>query len=142
MEEDVSLDPLVKNPKILIDATISKILHFSDISQRKGILAMIPALDKRALADRNNLFEYGIALVCNGTDAADIEDVLKNIQKIKEQSNTADITDTLIVIGVLGIQAGLSSNALIQRLDSCIPESGRSDWLKDRVTEINLRVRQ
>jgi hypothetical protein len=126
--------------KDAVDAAIKKILDFSAESRNSGLLCMIPILNKKALEARNNIFEYGIALVCNGTDAVEVEDILRNVQSQKEPSYSQKIVDTLYVIGVLGIQRGDHPNTLIQKLDSRVPEKSRSDWLKKRVAEINLKI--
>jgi hypothetical protein len=129
----------MESAKDAVDRAILKILTFSEISRKQGILAMIPALDKRALEDRNNLFEYGLALVCSGTSSEVIEGILQNIKDVKDPSFTQKILDTLFITGVLNIQAGYNSEIIILLLDSHVPEQCRSDWLKQRVTEINMK---
>lgn len=129
----------MESAKDAVDRAILKILTFSEISRKQGILAMIPALDKRALEDRNNLFEYGLALVCSGTSSEVIEDILQNIKDVKDPSFTQKILDTLFITGVLNIQAGYNSEIITLLLDSHVPEQCRSDWLKQRVTEINMK---
>jgi hypothetical protein len=123
-----------------IDAVIRKILHFSKVSREHGLLATIPLIDKKALEDRSNLFEYGMTMVDDGYDAVIIEDILKSISRLRSYSWDQPIIDSLSIIGVLSIQAGDNPNILLQRLDSHIPEQYRSEWLKKRVTEILLNA--
>ena len=134
------LRPVSEQTKDAVDRAISRILLFSETARKNGLLALIPLLDKEAFEDRNNLFEYGIAMVCNGYDTIEIKDILQNIQSLKDQAFTQKIVDTLYIIGVLGIQAGDNPQMLIQRLDSRVPEQCRSDWLCKRVTKINLEL--
>jgi hypothetical protein len=135
---NVDLRPAVEIAKKAVDTAISRILSFSDISRNQGLLVVIPYLDKKALKDRNNLFEYGISMVCYGYDAEIIKEILQNIQKLKECDDTQKLIDTLYIIGVLGVQRGDNPMVLVQWLDARIPESHRSDQLKERITEINL----
>jgi hypothetical protein len=134
------LKSTIKIAKDAVDTAIFKVLEFSDVSHKQGILALIPMLDKKALENRDNLFEYGIALVCNGNDATDVEDILQNIKNRKKSILPQIIVDTLYIIGVLGIQMGVNLSTLLQRLDSHVPELYRSDWLKEYLTKINLEI--
>jgi hypothetical protein len=138
--DSVEENAVEENAKHTVDAAISKILSFADVARRQGLLAVIPLIDKKALEDRNNIFEYGIAMVCNGFEAEIIEDILQNIRSIKKRSFEQAIIDTLSIIGVLSIQAGHNPNVIIQRLDSRIPEWCRGDLLKHRIAKINMKL--
>jgi hypothetical protein len=132
--------PITEIAKGAVDITVSRILSFSDISRKQGILAVIPHLDKKAAEDRNNLLEYGLAMVCSGYNADDLEDILQNIYNLKDQDHIQKLTDTLYIIGVLAIQRGDNKDILVQRLDSRIPEQYRSDQLRKCITEISLHL--
>jgi flagellar motor component MotA len=132
------LRPVTETAKDAVDAAIFKIECFSHTARKTGLLSLVPMLDKKKLEDRNNLFEYGIAMVCNEFDAAVIEDILQNIKLVKDATFTEKILDNLYIIGVLSIQAGLNPVILIQKLDSRVPEQCRSERLKKRITEIYL----
>lgn len=131
------LRPVSEQAKDAVDGVISKILSFSEVSREHGLLAVIPLMDKQALEDRNNLFEYGLAMACDGFDAADIEDILQNIRELKNTDYTGKIVDALSIIGVLGIQQGLNPRILAQKLDSRVPEQCRSEGLKKRIAGIS-----
>jgi flagellar motor component MotA len=130
------LRPVTETAKDAVDAAIFKIECFSHTARKTGFLSLIPMLDKKKLEDRNNLFEYGIAMVCNGFDREEIEDILRSVRQNKDATFTERILDNLYIIGVLGIQAGLNPVILIQKLDSRVPEQCRSERLKKRITEI------
>jgi hypothetical protein len=140
MSVDLRYRADIETSKDVVDAAIFKILNFSEVSREQGLLAVIPMLEKKALEDRGNLFEYGIVLVCNGNDATDIEDILQNVKDRKRSTILQKIVDSIYIIGVLGIQMGMNSNALFQRIDSHVPELYRSDRIKKRLTEINLKI--
>jgi flagellar motor switch protein FliG len=134
------LRPVTETAKDAVDAAIFKIDCFSHTAHETGLLSLILMLDKKKLEDRNNLFEYGIAMVCNGFDREEIEDILHSVRQNKDATFTERILDNLYIIGVLGIQAGLSPVILTQKLDAHVPEQCRSERLKKRITEINLRL--
>jgi flagellar motor switch protein FliG len=134
------LRPVTETAKDAVDAAIFKIVCFSHTAHETGILSLTPMLDKKKLEDRNNLFEYGIALVCGGLDAEILEDILQNIKQLKDATFTEKILDNLYIIGVLGIQMGMDPALLTQKLDSRVPEQCRSERLKKRITEINLQL--
>jgi flagellar motor switch protein FliG len=134
------LRPVTETAKDAVDAAIFKIECFSHTAHKNGLLALIPMLNKKNLENRENLFEYGIAMVCNGVDAAEIEDILQNIKLLKDATFTERILDKLYIIGVLGIQAGINPTVLIQKLDSHVPEQCRSENLKKRITGISLQL--
>ena len=123
-----------------VDAAIESIMAFHERARTYGLLSMLPCINKNAVQDRNNLLEYGLALVCMGVDGAEIADILQNIQSHKEASYSQKIIDTLYIVGVLAIQQGTSPSQLIQRLDSRVPEQSRSEALKKRIAEIALSL--
>jgi len=119
--------------KETVEKTIRKILVFSENARKEGLLALEDSVDKDLLQDRNNLFEYGISFVIDGTDYTLIEKILRNIQSLKEQSYTQKIIDNICIEGVLAIQRGDHPNYILRLLDSLVPEQSRSDWLKNEI---------
>jgi hypothetical protein len=134
------LRPITEITKDAVDAAIYKIECFSLAAHKTGLLSLIPMLDKEKLENRNNLFEYGIAMACNGIDAEIIEDILCSIKLNKDATFTEKILDNLYIIGVLGIQSGLNPIVLRQKLDSRVPEQCRSKILKECITGICLQL--
>jgi len=123
--------------KETIDGVIKRIISFSEKARREGLLSLEGELDKTVLQFRQNLFEYGMRFVIDGTDTKLIKKILRNIKKHKTPQESQKVIDNLCIAGVLGIQRGDNPQILLVLLDSIVPENARSNWLKEEVNKIN-----
>jgi chemotaxis protein MotA len=97
-------------------AIVERALFMNDKARREGLLALEEEIDGEKYSQRE-LFEYGIRLVVDGTDASFIDRILSNIIDLEQDNETK----TLKIIqkeAVLSIQAGDNPRIMALLLNS------------------------
>jgi len=97
-------------------AIVERALFMNDKARREGLLALEEEIDGEKYLQRE-LFEYGIRLVVDGTDASFIDRILSNIIDL-EQDNETKTLKTIQKEAVLSIQAGDNPRIMALLLNS------------------------
>ena len=97
-------------------AIVERALFMSNKARREGLLSLEEEIDNEKFMQRE-LFEYGIRLVVDMTDASFIDRILSNIIDL-EQDNDAKTLKTIQKEAVLSIQAGDNPRILALLLNS------------------------
>lgn len=97
---------------------VEKIVKCAETSRREGLLALEEMLDEKKALQRD-IFEYGMRLVVDGTDAAFIDKVLSNIINL-ETDNDEKTLKIIQKEAVLAIQDDINPRMLLVLLNSYV----------------------
>jgi flagellar motor component MotA len=100
------------------NAIVERALFMSNKARREGLLSLEEELDSEKYLQRE-LFEYGMRLVVDGTDAPFIDRILTNIINL-EQDNDVKTLKTIQKEAVLSIQAGDNPRIMALLLNSYV----------------------
>ena len=106
--------------RMAIESAIVRAVAFGKAARREGLLTLEEMLVLKDGFYRDDLFEYGMRLVIDGTDGELIDDLMSNIIKTESESDTQS-TRTLKEIqkaACLAIQRGENPRILALRLTS------------------------
>jgi len=98
------------------NAIVERALFMSNKARREGLLSLEEEIDGEKYLQRE-LFEYGIRLVVDGTDASFIDRILSNIIDLEHDDETKTLK-TIQKEAVLSIQAGDNPRILTLLLNS------------------------
>ena len=118
-------------------AIVERALLFSERGRREGLLALEELIDEEKYLQRD-IFEFGMRLVVDGTDASIIRDLLEIIicrETDKDEKTLKEMQEE----SVLSIQAGENTRILHLKL-SCYVDFGFEEALKKYSERKNVKI--
>jgi flagellar motor component MotA len=97
---------------------VERVYIMSDKARREGLLAIEEMIDENKYIHRD-VFEYGLRLVIDGTDAQFIKKILTNIIELEDDKNKK-LLKNIQQEAVLAIQEGLNPRLLMLLLNSYV----------------------
>jgi flagellar motor component MotA len=113
-------------------ATITQLLHASEVSRREGLLALEETIHDQKKWEDRDLYTVGMTFVIDGTDGNIIEKWFETVihSSYRDDDYFELIIANIIKTGVLGIQEGSNPRVLLQMMDALIPQQYRTDLFK------------
>ena len=96
---------------------VKKALQCSKKARKEGLLSLEDTLLDQEKADARDIFEYGLRLVVDGTDAEIIDEILSNIIN-QEKDEHLRILKNIQKQAVLGMQCGSNPRIIYAVLNS------------------------